>query len=113
MGHRAVVDEVDIEELIFRELSDGNAGADQRKRVDDAVDARAIREAGVHVRLAFIDTAANGRHNTFDDGHHGMFIHERLLGHLKSAVLFDKDPIESVDHDFRNRIIVEKLLERT
>ena len=108
MGHRAVVDEIDVEELLFGELPDGDAGPDQRKGMDDAVDARAIGETGVYVGLAFIDATADGRNNAFDDGHHGMLIHERLLGHLKSAILFDKNSVVSVHHNFGDRVIVEE-----
>ena len=85
---------------------------DERKRVNDAVHTRAIRETGIDVGLAFIHATADGRDDAFDDGHDRVIVHERLVRELKFAVTFDKNPLGSIDHDFGDGVVGEELLKR-
>ena len=60
-----------------RELPDRDHRPDQRQRLDDAVDARAVGEAGVHPRADLVDAAAERGDDPVDDPQDVVVVEER------------------------------------
>ena len=94
------------------ELADGERGAREGERGDDRVHARAVRQAGVHVGLRFVDAAPDGGDDAFDDGHHARVVGELEVGEGELAVALDVDLVGAVDHDLRDGVVCEQILQR-
>ena len=82
---RAVLDELREGQLVLLELTNGERGAVDRERRGDDVDARAVGEAGVADRRAFIDAAADLRHDALADVHQVGVVAEADVGELHLA----------------------------
>ena len=112
LGEGPEADEVPVEELAAGELADRDAGADEGERVDDAVHAGAVGEAGVHVGLRLVHAAAERRDDALDRGHHRGLVHERAARELELAAALDEDAVGAVHHDLGDGVVREELLQR-
>ena len=62
---------------VCRELPDGDDGADERQRLDDRVDARAVGQARVDARARLVDPAAHRGDDPVDDPEDVLVVEER------------------------------------
>ena len=113
IGDCAESDQIPVEELSLGEFTDCDAGTVERKGVDDAVDARSVGETGIDVGLGFIDAPTERGDDSFDNGEDGSVVHECLIGQFETTAAFDENLIRTIDHDFRNGIVLEKRFEGT
>ena len=84
---------------VAAEAADAEAGAVERQRRNDGVDARAVLQARVHDRLRFIDAAAHLRDDLFDDVQQVRVVLEAHRGLGELAVALDEYLVVAVDQD--------------
>ena len=109
---RAEADQIVGGEQLALELADGDAGALQRQRRNDGVDAAAVGQAGVHQRRRFVDVPAERSDDALEDAEHGLRRAERLLHPLQPAGPLDVDLGRAVHHDLADGLVGEIGLER-
>ena len=95
-----------------RELADGDDGADERERLDDRVDARAVGEARVDARARLVDPAAHRRDDPVDDAQDVLVVEERRVDAQDLAAALDVDVVGAVDHHLGDGLVVEERLDR-
>ena len=94
------------------ELPHGNRGVLGRRGRDGDVYARAVRQAGVDHRCAFVHSPANRGEDTLGHPSHVRVIPEGETAFVDHAVLLVVDNVRRVDHDLRNRLVVDQRLDR-
>ena len=112
VGPGAEAYEVFCGEGPFREFPDRDGGAGERKGRDYGIDAGAVGEAGVDVGLRFVDAPAEGGDYALNHGHDAGVVGELQVGELEAAVAFHVDAAGAVDHDFRDSLVGQEVLER-
>ena len=113
LGRRgAEADQVLDRERPGGELADRDHRPDERERLDDRVDPRPVRQAGVHPRAHRVDPAAHRGDDPVDDPEHVLVAQERALDPLDLAVPLDVDVVGAVDHDLGDGLVPEERLQR-
>ena len=84
-------DEVVDRERLGRELPDGDDRPDERERLDDRVDARAVGQAGVDARARFVDPPAERGDDPVDDPQDVLVVQEDAVDALDLAGPLDVD----------------------
>ncbi len=79
-GQGVIGDQALCLKAVVAETPDGKVWAVHGQRRNDGVDARAIREPGIHHGRRLIHTAANGRDDSIDDAHEVGIITELHVG---------------------------------
>ena len=64
---------------------DRQAGPVHRKRRNDRVHARTVRQSGVHHGRGFVDAAPDGRNNAIDDAHQVRIVAKLNLGRFEQC----------------------------
>ena len=105
-------DEIVGRKRIAAETADGKTRAIDGERGNDGIDARAIRQAGVHHRRGFIDASSDGGNDAIDDAHQVGVVAELNVGGFEKTLALDVHLIKGVDQNIGNRGIGEKRLER-
>jgi hypothetical protein len=92
--------------------ADGEASAVEGQRRNNGVDAGAIGQAGVDHGRGFIDAAPDAGNDALDDLHQVLVVLERQAGEFKLAGALDVDPVEAVDENVGNGVVLEQRFER-
>ena len=98
---------------IAAKAADRKTGAVERQRRNDGVDARAVRQAGVHHGRGFVDAPADAGDDAVDDLHQVLVVLEGQAGDLEFAGALDVDAVEAIDQDVGDGRILEQRFERT
>ncbi len=96
-----------------RELADRDRRTPESDRGHDDVDARAIRQTGIHHRRALINAPAQRGHDLVDDPQHVRIVVEHAVGAPQPTRLLGEDLAGRVDHHLGDRRIVQQWLHRT
>ena len=105
-------DEVVDRDRFRRELPDGDDRADQRQRLDDRVDARAVGQPRVHARARRVDPPAERGDDPVDDPQDVLVVEEVAVDPLDLAAALDVEVARAVDHDLGDRLVGEQRIER-
>src|SRR5205823_330559 len=100
LGDGAEADKVVSGERHLAELADAHRWPVQAEGRDDAVNAGAVWEAGVHHGRSLVYVAAKGSHDAVDDAHHVLVVLEVDVGEGQLACLLYPYLGSAVDHDF-------------
>jgi hypothetical protein len=114
LGH-ARVERMDADEIlhpvaVLAELADGDRGVLGRRRRDGDVDAGAVLEAGVDHRRHLVHASPDARQDALGDAAHMVFVAEPDVAQVDDAVALVVDRVIAVDHDFRDRLVVDERL---
>ena len=100
-------------EGVPREFSYREDRALQGKGRDDGVDAGPVLQARVHHGHALVDTPAQGTHDALDDPEKRILARKGAVGHVELASDLDEDLVLSVDHDLRDFLVLDQVLDRS
>ncbi len=95
-----------------RELADRDHGTDERQRLDDRVDARAVGQSGVDPRARLVDAATERGDDPVDDPEHVLVVEEDGVDAQDLAAALDVQVVRAVDHDLGHGLVGEQRLER-
>ena len=113
LGKGAELHQVVDAQLVLFEFPDGNEAAVHRDGGHHGVEARAVLEAGVDVRVGFVHAPAHGGHDLVDDPQQVAFVLEGDVGQFQLARAFHEDLLRAVDQNIVDRLILEQGFERT
>ena len=84
----------------------------QGKRRNDGVDPGAVLQSRVHHGHAFVDPSAQGADDTLDDPEERLLARKGAVGEIKLPADLDEDLVLPVDHDLRNLLVLDQILDR-
>src|SRR5262249_56189491 len=82
-------------------------------RRNHRIDTRAVKQARIHSRLAFIDSPPHGGHNLVDDSQEVSIVLEAQIDPVQLSVPLHEDDIMRIHENVRYRLIFHQWLERT
>ena len=80
---------------VLRELADRDDRPDQRQRLDDGVDARAVGQSRVDARARLVDPPAERRDDPVDDAQDVLVVEEDAVDPLDLALALDVDVVRA------------------
>ena len=110
--NRAESDELIERQLVLFEFADRECRSVDRKRRNNRVDARTVRQAGVADRRGFVDPPADLADDSLADVQQLLIVAKANSGLLDLSLDFDVDRTGPIDHDVGDIVARKQRLER-
>ena len=110
--HGADLNQVFGRQTSFTEAPNRHRRAVDRDRLDDRIDARAVRESRVDHGRRFVDATPERRDDALDDEPQLVCVGKVLCGGLDDAASLDVNRLGPVDHDLGDFFVLHEVFER-
>ena len=98
---------------VASETADGEASAIEREWRNNGVHTGTVGQACVDHGRRFIHPAAHARNDALDDLHEMLIVFEGQSGEFQLAGALDVNPVETVDQNVGDGVVLEQGFERT